>query len=470
MDHLLSMAYHAVYQKAEKSGLPVDLRSEEGRARGEQRRAKGEGRAGKRGGLEGTFWEHDYGLGLQNLAVKNNVEINLTLAGLHAFLRSRGFAPGVDLTRKLGVERSNWLMNLYPKQTFFSTASHAPQATPSVTIFLIREWTITKGLVDFVEKTLERHGFELVFKLELSDTQKARASRELRGGNWGRGPYPVGGGRPAVMLVAVDQHPVKPAGELAKKQPFLANRRVHFAKKILRDFVNRCLPIHRQTNFLHSCDDALEVGEYIGVICPELRDQIYLNIRQIVDEYQTREVVLKDLSKEKRRAKVELIEWRGQKAVKKTYKTGRERFLQREIFAGGELSQKNALIPPLLDAGKNYIILPFFEEIRDSQQRKNLILENLPQIARFLKFLFDEGFTHLDFKPKNLLFTTAGKLQIIDFEYLQTYQKIPATFSKSYDFIGAPSDFLGDLPVGEHRFIERRWRDLFGKRLAQLLQ
>ncbi len=469
MEHFLSMAYHVVYHKAEHSGLQGDVRSRQ---------------------LEGKFHDHNYSAVLNDLAYKNNISVELTLKGLHAFLKSRGFAPNVDLTRKLGVGHSKWLMKLYPQQTFFSTnlpeipsqkeysplhreslILHNAQCDfPHITVFLIREWAMQHNLSDFIVKTLERHGFEIAFVLKLDDCQKARAATELRGGNWSRGPYPVGGGLPSQLLVAVDQHPVKPTGELAQKQPFLTNERVDFVKKILRDFVNRHLPIHQQSNFLHSCDDAREVEEYIGVICPELRDQIYSKIQQSVDDYQTRAVVLKDLSKENRRAKVELIEWRGQKAVKKTYKTGRERFLQREIFAYRELSKQNNLIPPLLDAGKNYVTLPYFEEMKDATVRKKYIQNNLNKIEHFLKFLFDEGYAHLDFKPDNLLFTVGGALKIIDFEYLQPYQQKPVIFRKSYDFTGAPADFSGDLPVGGHRFIERQWQNIFGKRVNQLIR
>ncbi len=472
-EYFLSLAYHAVYHKGAQSGLPQDMRS---------RVVKTTAGKPQRPVPRPPVPEHDYCTVLQKLAKELQLlpEVSVSLRGLHAYLVSAGMAPGTDVIRKLAGGQPPWLPRhqRHPATPPPAVREHflpppITMAPPHRCVFFIREWAATHHLDRFVLATLERHGFEIVFRQTLDPIQKQRAVRCVRGGNWQRGPYPVSGGLPQILVVTLDPHPLPPDARLAAEQPCLTNARVHFTKKVLRDYLNSRLPVRAQTNILHSSDDDVEFAEYLQAVCPEQVGQIEREIRRRSAAYASTERILADLSREKRRAKVELVPWRspagGGQAVKKTFKSGRERFLQREIYAYAELSRTCPLIPPLLEAGHNFVLLPYLPTIQDAGARKQMIRKSLPEIARFLRFLYDAGWAHLDFKPDNLLFTPEGKLQIIDFEYLQPYREKPQQFRQSYDLSGPPDHFCGDLPVGGHRFITRQWRDVLGAPLIKRL-
>jgi RIO-like serine/threonine protein kinase len=156
---------------------------------------------------------------------------------------------------------------------------------------------------------------------------------------------------------------------------------------------------------------------------------------------------------------VEIIKFNGHLAIRKTYKAGRERYAEREALAFRELSKKQPAVPPLLASGANYVVTPYYEDIlrgkTDSQRR--LYLRNYRErIVDFMRFLYNEGFFLIDFRPQSVLVTTEGDLRVVDFEFLYKYVKKPATFLQSYDIAGVPRDFRGDLPRG-HRPM-RSWR------------
>ena len=90
MRYFLSLSYHAVYHKHEKSGLPY------------------------RGSVffeNATSPEHPYQEILGRLARENNVQVEITLENLDSLLREKQWAPGPDLLRKLSSSfpGSRWL-------------------------------------------------------------------------------------------------------------------------------------------------------------------------------------------------------------------------------------------------------------------------------------------------------------------------------------------------------------------------
>lgn len=157
--------------------------------------------------------------------------------------------------------------------------------------------------------------------------------------------------------------------------------------------------------------------------------------------------VIKPFNSFKHRARVELIRYKDGVAVKKTYKPGCEKFLKRELFAYKELSKKSDIIPPIIEEGSNYIIIPYYENIMINDIEKSEILRrNITKISKFIKFLYDEGYVHLDLHPGNFIYSDKEGLKAIDFEYLQKYTNQPESFEQSYDIVGVPKNFNGDRP------------------------
>ena len=106
-DHFYSLTYHAVYHKAETSGLPVN--------------SGGHYKPG----------EHNYDKVIKNLAARINLRLKDTsLNTLHKILKKADWTPTVDLIRKLGQNKSQWLISLYPPVNRES----------ALNVFVLRSW------------------------------------------------------------------------------------------------------------------------------------------------------------------------------------------------------------------------------------------------------------------------------------------------------------------------------------------
>lgn len=420
--YFLSLLYHAVYHKGVKSGIPVH-----------------DGDSAKTG-----LADHEYLNILQELASDNGIELKgLNLMYFHRLLEEEGWAPATDTIRKLPNENAAWL-----KSTITNSDDNFDKAG-EVMVFVIRDWAYKRGLTGFIINWLEKSGLNLVKAVELNREQKRQASQKLRGGNWGQGPWPVGGGDPAVLLVMYDYHP-KPLNEKAKKKyPHVSNEHYLFKEEV-RQEINSNLENAEKTNPIHSSDDEIEALDYINMVAPEIMAKVTNTIMEWDKAYETKEKVIKDLSGNRRRAKVEIIEFEGKKAVKKTYQAGKERFLKREIYVYGELSKECEFIPKLLDSGDNYLIVPLLETLKlaESKRIKKLMLKKYKnEILGISRFFYEKGFALIDFHPGNILITKEGP-RIIDFEFLYKYDHKPKSMDESFDFIGYPDNFIADIPYG----------------------
>ncbi|MFP3357306.1 hypothetical protein [Planococcus citreus] len=418
----LSLMYHAVYHKGEESGLPIF-----------------EGGRGKR------QTEHDYPRILKEMAKENGVvELAMNLTDCHRFLKQQGWSPATDTIRKLSQGNGHWLESIVQADEMNF------EKNGELMVFVIREWASEKGLNGYIADWFENAGLNVVKLIELEGEERKKAAQNLRGGNWGKGPWPVSGGEPAALLIVYDYHPKALKAKERKKYPYVSNEH-YLLKEKLRKEINSNLCKEQQANALHSSDDEIEALEYIHSVVPQVFQEVEETIRNWDEKYRTKEKVIKDISENKRRAKVEIIDFNGVKAVKKTYKAGKERFLNREKYVYGELSNEREFIPKLLDSGDNYIIIPYFETVRfsNNERAKNKMLKKhyKEEIYGISDFFYHKGCALIDFHPGNLLITREG-LKVIDFEFLYHYDQLPESSLKTFDLLGFPVDFEGDKPYG----------------------
>lgn len=418
--YFLSLLYHAVYHKGGKSGIPA---------------SKGEPADSKA--------DHEYLNIVQRLAEENGIHLKeKNLMYFHQLLEELGWAPATDTMRKL-TAGNEWLRTIVAKNKMNF------EKNGEVMIFVIREWAVLKGQAGNMIKWLEKAGLNVVKIIELDQEQKRNAKQNLRGGNWGKGPWPVSGGDPAILLVMYDYHPKPLTEKQKKKYPHVSNQH-YLYKEELRSEINSKLTNSNKTNPIHSSDDETEALDYIMAVSPESLKEIQETIKKWDQNYQTKETVIQDISENKRRAKVELISYNGKKAVKKTYKAGMERFLSREKYVYGELSKECKYIPKLLDSGENYIIIPYLKPLRLSENnrlKKRMLRGYKKEILSISEFFYGKGYALIDFHPGNILITKSG-LKVIDFEFLYKYEKLPESLEKSFDFVGYPKNFIEDLPFG----------------------
>lgn len=433
--YFYSLMYHAVYHKGEKSGIPVH--------------------EGGQPNLD--LSDHDYLSILRKMALENGITLEKSnLLYFHELLESEGWAPATDTLRKLSGGDASWLNSI------MTGSQNNFEKDGELMVFIIREWAYQRGLSGLITEWFEKSGLNLVKSVEMNPAQKKKAAQNLRGGNWGRGPWPVSGGGPSVMLVMYDYHPKALDRDKREKYPHVSNEHYLFKEEI-RSKINSSLPDMEKTNPIHSSDDEIEALDYIDSISPEILEDVRKTITEWDRKYKTKEKVIKDISEYKRRAKVEIIEYKGMKAVKKTYKAGKERFLEREKYVYGELSKECRFIPVLLESGENYIIIPFLKTTllsRKNYFKMQALKKYKREILSISEFFYNKGYALIDFHPGNILVTKDGP-RIIDFEFLYKYENKPANIQASFDFVGYPENFLEDLPYGID--IERRkniWKEI----------
>lgn len=436
-DHFLSLCYHVVYHKAETSGLPVH--------RADCQR--------------GTVSETRYASVLRRLGAEADREVSACLEDLRALLDSEGWSPPLDTLRKL-AQRSEWLASLLPRQ------ATAPQ-DGELMVFVVRKALVQHGLWDEVVRRIGRResGLDVLWSGLLDAEEQAKATERIRGGEWGKGPFPSSGGPPAAVIVAFDYHPLPVAPRRMTTHPHVRNERV-FLKEKVRDEVNRLLLRPRWVNSIHSSDDEIEAWEYLERIFQSERvEQLREEVQHRREAYRTPQRVVQVLETNRTRGKVELVEWDGGLAVRKTYKVGRERFAARERLAYGELSARHPAIPPLLEGGPNHVVIPFYDDAlrgKSDLERARALRQRRDEVLDFLFFLYTEGYFLIDFAPRQVLIDAQGVLRVVDFEFLYPYEHKPASFLESYDIAGVPRDFAGDLPRGHkaRRSYRSQWRGI----------
>ncbi|ANU10182.1 hypothetical protein BBH88_07645 [Planococcus antarcticus DSM 14505] len=421
--YFLSLMYHAVYHKGEKSGISA-----------------------KSGGtVKQIPQDHDYPGVLQQLAQETGSELDeISLECFHHFLEQEGWAPSTDTIRKLIGVSGNWL------ESTITSSEHNFKKDGELMVFVIREWATERQLTDKIVDWFERNGLCLVRAVELDEEQKRNAAQSMRGGNWGQGPWPVSGGKPSTLLIMYDYHPKSLNTKMKKKYPHVSNEH-YLLKEQLRSEINFSLSKEERANPLHSADDEIEALDYISAVAPDLLQEIKALVTKWDEAYRTSEKVIADVSEKKRRAKVEIVEYQGKRAVKKTYKAGKERFLEREKFVYGELSKECEFIPKLIRSGENYIIVPYLKtnKMTESWHIKKQILKrkHKQEIFSINEFFYNKGYALIDFHPGNILLTSEG-LKVIDFEFLYQYEQRPPSVRDSFDLNGFPEDFAEDRPYG----------------------
>lgn len=239
--YLLSLAYHVVYHKAETSGLPRGIRDED----------------------ERTFHNNKYGKVLRNLINQCGINVELTWMDLQKFLDKNRWTPELPMLKRL-AERSKWLTNLYYLKL------HDVQNTGEIMAFILREWAYENNLTDWIVKWLENHGLSILNIYELDEACKKKATRNLRGGEWGHDNWRKygGSGKPAVLIIAYDFHPIPLHKMFQTYYPYVSNG--NFLLKIkLRNELNKDQPPDKWRNIIHSSDNTLDALDFINTLYPE---------------------------------------------------------------------------------------------------------------------------------------------------------------------------------------------------------
>lgn len=447
--YFYSLAYHALYHKGYSSGLPV---------------CDG-------GDCKEANPEHDYTAVLGSLAAELELPVQINMASLDGFLEERGWKPPYDTLVRLAQH------NRWAKETLVQPG----EFDDGLAVFIIREAAMSqcRGGLPRIEKELMRHGFHICLSSELSQPTAAKVKDAIRGGNWGAGPWPTSGGVPVAVIVAYDVMPKPPNQAELSKYPMLRNARI-LCKDRIRDLLNEDVAPEAKCNPLHSSDNGWEGLEYLRLTVPDAEPEVCALIEELKQAFKTDYPVRSVLTKQGRRAKIEVIEYEGGLAVKKTFRQHQARYLKRELAAMRELSKSIAAVPPVLAEGETWFIMPYYADTLKYRwiSGRMLPLDAARTAIQSLHAIYDAGFAMIDASTENIVVDPVQGFKLVDFEYCYRYATRPATFYESYDIAGCPSDFAGDLPTRGANTYARDWlpyiglavEELLGNRSAAILQ
>lgn len=236
-DAFLSFAYHCLYHKGFKAGIP-------------SKHSQGSSDFNK------FVPENDYLGALKNLAQNDGIKIDFTMESIDDYLAEKGWRPMLDTLSKISF-KNEWV-----KKRFFSTESIKEKG---LVVFLLKEKAEELGIIDKVVSFVEKKGFKIIRTKKFSSAEKVEATNKLRGGVWSYDN--LSGLLPAFAVVAQDKYNL----------PYLAahienggkNKKI---KKIKQDIRNKF--DKSDYSIIHSTDNTLEALEYIEVCFPDEFEEI----------------------------------------------------------------------------------------------------------------------------------------------------------------------------------------------------
>lgn len=197
----------------------------------------------------------------------------ITLGSLDALLMAHDWEPPIDMQERIGC----W--NPWVADKLRRTGDWVGAEPAGLVVFYVRQKAIDEGKTELILNELQRSGFRLLPAPSLTGAQLEAVGMEVRGGNWGRGPFPQSGGPPGAVVVAFDPNPIPPNQTELKQFPLLDNSRIQQAKQSVRRAVHKDLPRAQHYNAMHSTDNAVQawraVREYYSAQEGELRALIH---------------------------------------------------------------------------------------------------------------------------------------------------------------------------------------------------
>jgi len=422
-DHFDSLAFHAVYHKGARSGLPADDCSSEAPEVG----------------------EHDYVAVLGSLAQRLGLSVPLTLEGLDKYLADKGLRPPLDTLDKLS-QSNPWLHGHLE-----NVWGPVDAGMPGLAVFVLRQRAA--HLLDRLCTELLREGFQPLETVQLHGPVAARVLAETRGGNWGQGPWPVNGGPPATYVIAYDL--TRSMGEAALPPK---RDRVAAAKQVIRERLLSTLgdgePLF---NPLHSSDDPRQALDYLGLLeDPDVVPRLQARIDEIQRAMLMPYPLVAVLPSLQRRAVTAVVRHpvHGE-CVCKLFYPGSQRYREREHRAMTEFADLPET-PALLESGENYLLIRRYTDTGQHVRRRlpgirhvQLVPSVSAALARLARALHERGAYLLDLSSQNLLTDPVEGLKVLDWEFLQDHAGARPPLSQSPTVLGrAPAEPGADLPVG----------------------
>jgi len=445
-DYFHSLSYHAIYHKGPSSGIPTLISDV---------------------GVDNRP-DHDYKRILASLILKFNLHIDVTIDSIHEHLTKKNWNPPFDVLERLSL-KNDWINHSLKKTKETKTD------ITGLTVFLIREKAISLNLENEIVAMLEEWGFKIIICERLSIDKKEFLKSNTRGGNWGKGPYPISGGLPAMAIVAWDYFPLSVDCEVTKKTyPFLTNKKILDVKNRIREFVNNKFSEEEQHNSVHSTDNPQMALEYLQLVFDKGAKDIVAIAKELAITNITNFPVIIELKGNHKRAKVELIKYNGGKAILKTFHPDAMEFFHNELHILEKFSGILKEIPLMFEKGDNWFVCEYIEDtlLFDERNKQLIPLNVCRKVIKFIRHIFDEGYYILDFHPRNIMMDKNNDLKVIDFEFCYRYSTKPLHLEESYELNGLPENYPNpNKAIDEYVYspYKKEWYPHVGLKLIELI-
>jgi hypothetical protein len=203
---------------------------------------------------------------------------DLSLAGLADLLNSHGWVPPVETLERIAV----W--NPFAMEWMQAQGLVTAPRDPGLVVFYVRERAVRLGLADEIEGILSRQGFSIIPMPRLDRDMLRVIADEVRGGNWGKGPFPQSGGEPERVIVAFDPSPIPPSPSMLKTFPLLDNERIQIGKQVVRDAVKNAASKSERFNAMHSTDNAAQAWRALNAHFPNEADRVMRETSKIAQK------------------------------------------------------------------------------------------------------------------------------------------------------------------------------------------
>ena len=197
--------------------------------------------------------ENDYAGLIQKKAKDLGIRIGHTMEDLDCYMAKVGWQPKRDTLAKIS-ERNAWV-----RDHFFG---NAPPSLTGLTVFILKESAVSNGLTNKVVDVMKGSGVKIVDVIRLSTSQKDRAIREIRGGNWTGPDRSTHGLFPESLIVGVDPNCVG----LKSKHAYEYDRSW---SKIHKGKVREAFDVHGNASIVHAADNTFESLEYLDACLDE---------------------------------------------------------------------------------------------------------------------------------------------------------------------------------------------------------
>ena len=271
---------------------------------------------------------------------------------------------------------------------------------PAITVFFISASAIEAGLKTALIELLEDQGHETLLVADLDAAQRDAAGRSIHS----REEQPT-------AVVAIDLLPMEQDGQF----PCFDNPKIPKALERARRLGDAGF------DPLSATSNSRDAWRMVELLFGDKAAKLRAKARRMQANFLTGPAI-RDLTREGRRAKVELIEFNDALAIRKTYRPSALRYMEREIEVLQQLSPIRPELPKLLHRGPNCIVITCIEGGRDLclEHRGGpptpLPLNIVRALAGFIKACVDQGFDPIDLRaPGNVMLTDRG-LKVIDFE------------------------------------------------------